>query len=123
MASAVRIAANRKIVSQPAKVISELLPTDQRVEEVGDHEHGDDQAEEVGAAHVRDEEAGRQLDAHIRSTPSTIHSSRRNTTIPSAIAKMSMAVTIDGRVSRTHDDRGDAHNDFVTTALGDPTRP
>ena len=41
----------------------ELLPADQRVEQVGDHEHRDDEAEEVGAAHVRDEEAEGQAKA------------------------------------------------------------
>jgi hypothetical protein len=52
MASAVRMAAKAKMVSQPRRVISELLPSEQRVEEVDtDHCRGD-QAEQVSAAHI-----------------------------------------------------------------------
>jgi hypothetical protein len=70
--------ANRKIVAQPEKVIAlELLPADQRVEEVHDDEHRDDEPEEVRAA-------------HIRSIASTNTNSATNMMMPSAIARMSM---------------------------------
>src|SRR4029077_18319529 len=90
-ASAVRITANSTIVSQPENVISELLSADQRVEQVGDHDHGDDQAEEVGSAHVRDEEAQHRLGAHTRSMPSISKSRIANAAIPITIATTSMA--------------------------------
>ena len=50
IASAVRIPTNRKIVSQPRNVIGlELLPAQQRVQEVDADEHRDDQPEQVRA--------------------------------------------------------------------------
>src|SRR5579884_1342979 len=53
MARTVRIAAKPKMVSQPRKVISELLSPQQRVEVLdADHQRGD-QAEHLGAAHIR----------------------------------------------------------------------
>src|SRR5665213_1306201 len=81
------------IVSQPANVISEVLPTDQRVEEVGDHQHRDDETEEVGAAHVRDEETER-CRAHIRSIPSIRSSRIANIAIPITMATTSMAALL-----------------------------
>jgi hypothetical protein len=55
----------------------------------------------------------------MRSTPSTIHSNKRKAMTPRAIAKMSMAVTIDRRASHAHDDPGIGHNDFVTGKPGE----
>jgi hypothetical protein len=44
--------ANRKIVSQPRKVISESLASEQRVEQVYANQRRRDQPEQVGAAHI-----------------------------------------------------------------------
>src|SRR5580692_6954764 len=91
-ASAVKMTTNRTIVSQPANVTSasQLLSADQRIEEIGDHQHRHDQAEEVGTAHVRDEEAERQRRAHTRSIPSTINSKIAKIAIPMTMATASM---------------------------------
>src|SRR5271165_4336727 len=78
------------IVSQPAKVISEVLSANQRVEQIGDHEERDDEAEHVGPAHVADERPGGQPEAHIRSIPSIIASSSANMTSPRTMATASM---------------------------------
>src|SRR5262249_32331509 len=68
----------------------ELLPTDKRVEQIGDYEHRDNEAEEVGAAHVRDERPEHGSPAHTRSIPSIATSSRANTSSAKAIATKSM---------------------------------
>src|ERR1700759_2118028 len=101
IARALKITTKRKIVSQPLNVISESLPTNQRVKEVSDDQHRDDEAKDVSAA-------------HIRSTPSTIQSNNRKATSAIAIARTSMAITIDLRPSQSHDDRPSTRNDFVT---------
>jgi hypothetical protein len=101
IARALSTSTKRTIVSQPLKVISELLSADQGVKEISDDQHCDDETEEVGGG-------------HIRSTPSIIHSNSRNATIPIAIARMSIAITLDDRPSQSHDDLVSTRNDFVT---------
>ena len=92
------------IVSQPLKVISELLPADQRVEEVGDHEHRHDQPEEVGRAHVRDEGAEERLGTHTRSIPSIIAQQDGEHDDPEHDCKDVHAVNLERPSSRPHDD-------------------
>src|ERR1700691_5608614 len=106
--------ANRMIVSQPAAVISELLPADQRIKEVGDDQQRDDQSKDVGSAHVCYQRSWGKRNSHIRSIPSSMSSSKPNMMIPRAMATTSMSTTIRQRPSRSHNEFAARHNDFVT---------
>jgi len=50
----------------------------------------------------------------MRSIPSTIASRMANMMMPSAIARMSMLITINARPLHPHNVPGGWHNDFVT---------
>src|SRR5579864_402630 len=87
---------NRTIVSQPVKVMGlELLPAQQRVEQVDAHDHRDDEPEEIGAAEVPDE--GQDRERHIRSMPMTSTYRIANMTIPRITATTSMKRSWPGR--------------------------
>src|SRR5689334_23679566 len=90
-ASAVRITMKSTIVSQPRKVMSEPLPSQQRVQQVRAHEHRGDQTEQVSAADRSDDEL------HMRSIAKISPKRMANDAIASTKAKMSMRTMMDPR--------------------------
>src|ERR1700733_2886289 len=105
-----------KMVTQPGKVTSappqmsrqvcgralELLPPQQRVQEIDADNRRNDQTKEIGGA-------------HMRSIPSIRASSSRKASSPSAIATMSMAVILDPPPSRRREESAGPYTDFVKT--------
>src|ERR1700677_2344535 len=103
-----------KMVTQPVKVTSappqmsrqvrgralELLPAQQRVQEIDADNHRNDQTKEIGGA-------------HMRSIPSIRATGSRKASSPSAIAKMSMAVLLDQPPSSRREESASPYTDFV----------
>ena len=106
--------ANRTIVSQPANVISKLLPANQGVKEVGDDQQRDDEPKYIGCRScgrsVRRD--GAKLSYAIDSLDD--EQQDREHCDPENDGDGVHATTIRHRPSRSHDDLATRHNDFVT---------